>query len=140
MSGSPKGFSEAILAKSQDTDSAMFSRFRPYAQSKEPMMLLSSMFGISALLPPALFRPQANIPAFIYRAGFSAIYGGAAYVLSTGDARNGSGISTAWCIAYLMMNMRQTLKAPRHPLGLLLTGSVTACTALYGTEYFVYQQ
>ncbi|KAF4575405.1 hypothetical protein EYR40_004855 [Pleurotus pulmonarius] len=103
------------------------------------MYLLSSLFGVSALLPPGLFRPQANIPNFLFRAGFSAIYGGAGYVLSTGDTRNGCGISTAWCIAYLMLNARKTLTAPRHPLGLLLTGSVTACTALYGTEYFVYQ-
>lgn len=50
--------------------------------------------GVSALLPPGLFRPQANIPNFLFRAGFSAIYGGAGYVLSTGDTRNGSGIST----------------------------------------------
>ncbi|KAF9498917.1 hypothetical protein BDN71DRAFT_1503630 [Pleurotus eryngii] len=131
--------SQSNLVAAQEQDAGIFTAFRPYAHSKAPMYLLSSLFGVSALLPPGLFRPQANIPNFLFRAGFSAIYGGAGYVLSTGDTRNGCGISTAWCIAYLMLNARKTLTAPRHPLGLLLTGSVTACTALYGTEYFVYQ-
>jgi hypothetical protein len=48
----------------------------------------------STVIPPSLFGVSANIPSYLHRAGFGAIYGGAAYVLSTGDIRNGSGITT----------------------------------------------
>jgi hypothetical protein len=35
-----------------------------------------------------------SLPPFLHRAGFSAVFGGAAYVLAAGDTRNGSGIAT----------------------------------------------
>lgn len=45
----------------------------------------------SAFIPPS---SRKGLPPFVHRFGFAGIFAGAGYVLSTGDSRNGSGIST----------------------------------------------
>lgn len=51
---------------------------------------------ISSVLGSIFFNPRTypSLPPLPQRMGFSAIMYGAGYALSTGDATNGSGIST----------------------------------------------
>ncbi|KIK96095.1 hypothetical protein PAXRUDRAFT_32603 [Paxillus rubicundulus Ve08.2h10] len=130
---------EASSPNGHTNATAVFSHFRPYARSKAPALALSSLFAVSAFLPPTLLRPNAYFPPYLHRVGFSVIFGGAAYVLSTEDVRNGSGITTAWSLTYLVLHLKKSLGAPRHPLTLAMSGGAAGCAALYGTEYFMYQ-
>ncbi|KZT06553.1 uncharacterized protein LAESUDRAFT_714280 [Laetiporus sulphureus 93-53] len=111
------------------------SLVRPYSQSPKPVWGLASLFFTSLLVPP---RPE--IPPLLLRACFGAIFTGAGHVLSCGDARNGSGITTAWSLTYLLINLRKSLTPPRHPVSLALSGATLASAAIYGTEYFVLQK
>jgi hypothetical protein len=45
----------------------------------------------------------------------------------------------AWTTAYLVLNLRKSLKAPRNPLALIMAGGAATCAGIYGTEYFVFQ-
>ncbi|KAI6098508.1 hypothetical protein F5141DRAFT_1190752 [Pisolithus sp. B1] len=109
----------------------LFSYVQPAAQSK--------FIATSALVPPAVLGQNVYFPPYLHRVGFSFVFGGAAYVFAAGDHRNGSGIATAWSLTYLFLHLRKSLKAPRHPLTLAMAGGTAGCAALYGTEYFVYE-
>ncbi|KIJ13335.1 hypothetical protein PAXINDRAFT_81523 [Paxillus involutus ATCC 200175] len=130
---------EASSPNGHTKATTVFSHFQPYARSKAPALALSSLFAVSAFLPPTLLRPNVYFPPYLHRVGFSVVFGGAAYVLSTGDERNGSGITTAWSLTYLLLHLRKSIRAPRHPLTLAMSGGAAGCAALYGTEYFMYQ-
>ncbi|KAI6166398.1 hypothetical protein EDD17DRAFT_56764 [Pisolithus thermaeus] len=117
----------------------LFSYVQPAAQSKIPALITSVLFTTSALVPPAVLGQNVYFPPYLHRVGFSFVFGGAAYVFAAGDHRNGSGIATAWSLTYLFLHLRKSLKAPRHPLTLAMAGGTAGCSALYGTEYFVYE-
>jgi len=91
------------------------------------------------MIPYTVFPRHTFIAPFIHRVGFAFVFGGAGYAISTGDVRNGSGIATAWSLTYLFLNLRKSLKAPRNPLSLAMSGGAMACAGIYGTEYFVFQ-
>ena len=137
--------------------------------SLHPILVASSLFApalLPSLQSPPLAPtattatlPRPPLPPFLHRVGFAVAFGAASYVLATGDTRNGSGISTgvspeltfvwvnlphtdliaAWSLTYLFLHLRNTLRPPRHPAGLALAGSVSGCAALFGTEYFYFQ-
>ncbi|EMD40306.1 hypothetical protein CERSUDRAFT_91023 [Gelatoporia subvermispora B] len=119
----------------KDSSTSLTSIVRPWSQSSTPVWALSSLFFATSVIPP---RP--GLPPIVHRLGFGAIFAGAGYVLSTGDTRNGSGISTAWSLIYLFLNFRKSLKAPRHPISLALTAATLASSTIYGSEYFVLQE
>ncbi|OAX37456.1 hypothetical protein K503DRAFT_742721 [Rhizopogon vinicolor AM-OR11-026] len=119
--------------------SGVFSHFQPYARSKGPILALGTLFATSAVIPSTVVRPNVYFPPYLHRVGFSLVFGGAAYVLAAGDARNGSGIATAWSLTYLFLHLRRSLRPPFYPMTLAMTGGAAACAALYGTEYFMYQ-
>ncbi|KAH7343230.1 hypothetical protein B0J17DRAFT_641529 [Rhizoctonia solani] len=104
-------------------------KLRPIAHSPWPIWMSSALFMSTAGLK------SAGLPPLYQRIGFPFIFVGAGYVLSTGDKRNGSGISTAWSATYLFLNGRNALRA-RTPSALALTAAATATLSLYGTEYF----
>jgi hypothetical protein len=52
------------------------------------------LVATSAVIPSTVIRPNVYFPPYLHRVGFSLAFGGAAYVLAAGDARNGSGIAT----------------------------------------------
>ncbi|KAH8092543.1 altered inheritance of mitochondria protein 19 [Cristinia sonorae] len=106
------------------------------ATSPWPVWGVSALFLASAVLPAA--RTPAH-PPIILRLGFGAIFAGAGYVLHAGDARNGSGISTAWSLTYLLLNARKALRRPFAAGPLALTGATVFSSALYGAEYFLVQ-
>ncbi|KAH9947190.1 hypothetical protein B0H21DRAFT_739992 [Amylocystis lapponica] len=88
----------------------------------------------------SIVRPYSQSPLnHILVLMSSFIFAGAGYVLSAGDARNGSGISTAWSLTYLFLNLRKSLMPPRSPVSLALTGATVASSVLYGSEYFLLQ-
>jgi len=94
----------------------------------------------SAIFPPRL-RARTYTPPFVLRIGFGAIFGGAGYVLASGDSRNGSGIATAWSLSYLVLEqfslgLQRSLRLPRSGLSLALSGATAATAMLYGTEHF----
>ncbi|GBE80184.1 Altered inheritance of mitochondria protein 19 homolog [Sparassis crispa] len=123
--------------KSKTCDSpypAIEAVIRPYSQYPIPVWSLSALFLASSFVPPRPF-----FPPIMHRIGFGAIFAGAGYVLSTGDTRNGSGITTAWSLTYLFFNMRKSLTSNRSAVSLALTGATLASTALYGSEYFLLQ-
>ncbi|KAL6307130.1 hypothetical protein BKA93DRAFT_823597 [Sparassis latifolia] len=142
--------------KSKTYDSpypAIEAVIRPYSQYPIPVWSLSALFLASSFVPPRPF-----FPPIMHRIGFGAIFAGAGYVLSTGDTRNGSGITTgaspitasaslltpasisaAWSLTYLFFNMRKSLTSNRSAVSLALTGATLASTALYGSEYFLLQ-
>ncbi|KAF9784651.1 hypothetical protein BJ322DRAFT_858482 [Thelephora terrestris] len=103
------------------------------SQSPWPVTFLSGIFLASAFIPPG---PYKGLPPFVHRFGFASIFAGAGYVLSTGDSRNGSGVSTAWSLIYLFLNARKSLAAPRHPIAVGLTLATIGSASLYGSEYF----
>ncbi|KAF8550216.1 hypothetical protein OG21DRAFT_1420016 [Imleria badia] len=39
---------------------------------------------------------------------------------------------------YLTFHARKSFRAPCHPIPFILTAGATACSTLYGTEYFLY--
>ncbi|KAG2351460.1 hypothetical protein BDR07DRAFT_1444165 [Suillus spraguei] len=109
------------------------------SQTAGPILGLGTLFAASAVVPSTVVRPNVHFPPYLHRVGFSLVFGGAAYVLAAGDARNGSGIATAWSLTYLFLHLRQSLKLPFYPTTLAMTAGTAACAALYGTEYFMYQ-
>lgn len=66
--------------------------FRFLPSSSE--LLENVLVAASAVIPSTVVRPNVYFPPYLHRVGFSLVFGGAAYVLATGDARNGSGIAT----------------------------------------------
>ncbi|KZS89213.1 hypothetical protein SISNIDRAFT_489428 [Sistotremastrum niveocremeum HHB9708] len=98
-----------------------------------PAWLLSGTFlGSTAIAP----RGPPSLPPLVFRLGFSFIFAGAGYVTSTGDIRNGNGITTAWSLIYLFLNARNSLRRPWHPVGLGLTVATSLCAGIYGENYF----
>ncbi|KZT70225.1 hypothetical protein DAEQUDRAFT_213158 [Daedalea quercina L-15889] len=75
----------------------------------------------------------------MFRIGFGGIFSGAGYVLLCGDAYNGSGITTAWSLTYLLFNLKNSLKTQRNVVSLGLSAATLASAACYGTEYFLLQ-
>ena len=50
--------------------------------------------GVACMVPYTVFPRHTYIAPFLHRVGFTAVFGGAGYAISTGDVRNGSGIAT----------------------------------------------
>ncbi|EGN94946.1 hypothetical protein SERLA73DRAFT_142956 [Serpula lacrymans var. lacrymans S7.3] len=135
----PKPLTSTEDPLNNSTAKGVFAHLQPYARSKGPALTLSTLFALSAAVPHTVLRPSVYFPQYVQRVGFSLVFGGAAYVLATGDSRNGSGIVTAWSLTYLFLHLRRSIKPPHHPLTLAMTGGATVCAGLYGTEYFMYQ-
>ncbi|KDQ63979.1 hypothetical protein JAAARDRAFT_27653 [Jaapia argillacea MUCL 33604] len=114
------------------------STFRQFSHSSLPAFSLGGLFFASGLIPMTLQR-KSYVPPFLQRVGFGVVLCGAGYILSQGDAENGSGVATAWSLTFSLLHLRKSLKSPRHPMSLALVGGTTACAALYGSEYFLLQ-
>jgi hypothetical protein len=76
----------------------------------KPFMILTT----DDIVASSALRPNTQIPPLLHRVGFSAVFGGAAYVLSTGDARNGSGIATGSLTRCLVLSCVPTLVNTSH--------------------------
>ncbi|KAI6046809.1 hypothetical protein EDC04DRAFT_2876603 [Pisolithus marmoratus] len=121
--------SSATCPRTSTRATGLFSYVQPVAQSKLPALTTSILFATSALVPPAVLGLNVYFPPYLQCVGFSCL----------GDHRNGSGITTAWSLTYLFLHLRKTLKAPRYPLMLAMASGAAGCAALYGTEYFIFQ-
>ncbi|KZT33665.1 hypothetical protein SISSUDRAFT_393936 [Sistotremastrum suecicum HHB10207 ss-3] len=122
-----------VSAPSSQVNQVALTSERKWAHSSWPAWLLSGTFlGSTAIAP----RGPPSLPPLVFRLGFSFIFAGAGYVTSTGDIRNGNGITTAWSLIYLFLNARNSLRRPWHPVGLGLTVATSLCAGIYGENYF----
>ncbi|CAB51761.1 hypothetical protein POMI540_3214 [Schizosaccharomyces pombe] len=89
--------------------------------------------ALIASVPRAFKRPYGGpfVPGCLLCGGFNAIGG---LAIASGDLTNGSGICTAWSIAYLMINATKSIKSFRlYPIA--LTTFATANAVGYGKTF-----
>ncbi|KAI7900096.1 altered inheritance of mitochondria protein 19 [Cokeromyces recurvatus] len=98
------------------------------SNSPYPIWALSAL--TLATLPLSI-RKSPGIPSLFQTIAFSSIFAGAGYVINTGDAENGSGISTAWCLSWSFLNAKTALKSMK-PVPITLLSAVTLNTIIYG--------
>ncbi|KAF9086224.1 hypothetical protein BGX29_008183 [Mortierella sp. GBA35] len=92
------------------------------AASPYPEWSLSALCAASI---PAAARLSPAMPHFGIMMGFSAIWAGSGYMKYMKDAENGSGTTTAWCLTYLFLNLRRTIRQPKPMPSLLVAGVMT---------------
>ncbi|PCH40688.1 hypothetical protein WOLCODRAFT_136943 [Wolfiporia cocos MD-104 SS10] len=131
----PPPVQAAAAGSRQSSKDGIAALVRPHSQSPTPAWSLAGLFLASSLIPP-----KPHLPPLMHRIGFGAIFAGTGYVLSCGDAHNGSGMTTAWSLTYLFLNFRKSLTTSRSAVSLALTGATLASSVLYGTEYFLLQE
>ncbi|KAI8077307.1 altered inheritance of mitochondria protein 19 [Gilbertella persicaria] len=99
-------------------------------QSYSPYPIWALSAATLAALPLAV-KKSPGVPSMFQSMAFSAIFGGAGYVIHVGDSENGSGIATAWCLSWSFLNAKTALKSMK-PVPLALLGAVTLNTVIYG--------
>ncbi|KAG0055353.1 hypothetical protein BGZ83_008873 [Gryganskiella cystojenkinii] len=92
------------------------------ASSPYPEWSLSALCAASI---PAAARLSPAMPHFGVMMGFSAIFAGSGYMKYMKDPENGSGTTTAWCLTYLFLNLKRTLRQPKPMPSLLVAGVMT---------------
>ncbi|KAF9925330.1 hypothetical protein FBU30_004920 [Linnemannia zychae] len=92
------------------------------AASPYPDWCLSALCAASI---PAASKLSPGMPHFGIMMGFSAIWAGSGYMKYAGDAENGSGTTTAWCLTYLFLNLKRTIQQPKPLPSLLIAGVMT---------------
>ncbi|KZV99256.1 hypothetical protein EXIGLDRAFT_725883 [Exidia glandulosa HHB12029] len=80
------------------------------------------------------------MPNLFWRLGFTWVFAGSGYMVSTGDIRNGSGTTTGCALIYLFYHMRSSLRAPRSVPSVMLTAATTTIAGIYGSEYFRFRR
>ncbi|WBW72094.1 mitochondrial membrane protein,TMEM14 superfamily member Aim19 [Schizosaccharomyces osmophilus] len=101
--------------------------FNSYYKTYYPAFVLAS-------IPRALKRPVGGpfAPGCLLCGSFGAVGG---LAIGSGDLANGSGISTAWSLAYLMINGKKSIKSFRlYPLALCTFAGIN--TIGYGRTIF----
>ncbi|KAI8336485.1 altered inheritance of mitochondria protein 19 [Blakeslea trispora] len=101
-------------------------------QSDSPYPVWALSAATLAALPLAVKR-SPGVPSMFQSMAFSAIFAGAGYVINVGDAENGSGIATAWCLSWSFLNAKTALKSMK-PAPLALFGLVGLNTVIYGKK------
>ncbi|GJJ72545.1 hypothetical protein EMPS_04903 [Entomortierella parvispora] len=92
------------------------------AASPYPEWSLSALCAASI---PVAARLSPAMPHFGVLMGFSAIFAGSGYMKHVGDPENGSGTTAAWCLTYLFLNLRRTIRQPKPVPSLLVAGVMT---------------
>ncbi|EPX72318.1 uncharacterized protein SOCG_00083 [Schizosaccharomyces octosporus yFS286] len=101
--------------------------FTNYYKTYYPAFVLAS-------IPRALKRPVGGpfAPGCLLCGSFVAVGG---LAIASGDIANGSGISTAWSLAYFMINAKKSIKSFRmYPLALCTFAGIN--TIGYGRTIF----
>ncbi|KAI8994594.1 altered inheritance of mitochondria protein 19 [Pilobolus umbonatus] len=99
-------------------------------QSDSPLPIWA-LSALSLAVLPLSVRKSAGIPSLFQTMAFSAVFGGAGYVINAGDAENGSGIATAWCLSWSFLNAKSAMQSMK-PIPLTLLSIVTLNTYIYG--------
>ncbi|KAF9958223.1 hypothetical protein BGZ72_000686 [Mortierella alpina] len=89
------------------------------AASPYPEWSLSALCAASV---PAAARLSPGLPHFGVMMGFSAIFAGSGYMKHMKDPDNGSGTTTSWCMMYLFLNLKRTIRQPKPMPSLLMAG------------------
>ncbi|KAI9027157.1 altered inheritance of mitochondria protein 19 [Phycomyces nitens] len=101
------------------------------ANSPLPIWALS---GLTFAAVPMAVKKVPGVPSLLQSMAFGAIFAGAGYVTNTGDADNGAGIATAWCLSWSFLNAKRAVLSGK-PFPLLMVAAVAADTAIYGKKY-----
>ncbi|KAI9478647.1 MAG: altered inheritance of mitochondria protein 19 [Benjaminiella poitrasii] len=116
------------MSKIQKTETKATTWIDKQSNSPYPVWALSAL--TLATLPLSA-RKSPGIPSVLQTVAFSAIFAGAGYVINTGDADNGSGISTAWCLSWSFLNAKTAMKSMK-PVPITLLSAVALNTIIYG--------
>ncbi|CDH52154.1 hypothetical protein RO3G_10011 [Lichtheimia corymbifera JMRC:FSU:9682] len=100
------------------------------AQSPYPIWSLSALTCASL---PYSVKKIPGMPSMFQTMAFTAIFAGAGYVTHVGDAENGAGIATAWCLSWSFLNARRAITSLK-PLPIALFAAVAANTVIYGKK------
>ncbi|GAN05830.1 hypothetical protein MAM1_0102d05306 [Mucor ambiguus] len=121
--------SSLASATEQPVENKITTWIDKQSESPYPMWALSAASNYIIRAPgiPGLFQTMAFAGIF---AGAGQIY---SYVTNAGDAENGSGIATAWCLSWSFLNAKSALKSMR-PVPIILLGAVTLNTVIYGKK------
>ncbi|KAL9939123.1 hypothetical protein V8E36_001936 [Tilletia maclaganii] len=154
QSPTPAWALSALCRSSKEMRAALASGFQCSFAVAGPLSVArgSSSSRSSSVAPPtaatraypgsgivaAARAPLSALPPFYQLVGFSAIFGGAGYIVAQGDSLNGSGVMSAWTMLYLCFRFIPSLRltAPGEPLPLVLSLSTMAVGSTYAAHYF----
>ncbi|OAD05952.1 hypothetical protein MUCCIDRAFT_106511 [Mucor lusitanicus CBS 277.49] len=108
----------SALATEQPVENKITAWIDKQAESPYPMWALSA--ATLATLPLSV-KKAPGIPGLFQTMAFA------------GDAENGSGIATAWCLSWSFLNAKSALKSMR-PVPIALLGAVALNTVIYGKK------
>ncbi|KAL1927020.1 hypothetical protein VTP01DRAFT_5350 [Rhizomucor pusillus] len=94
-----------------------------------------AMSALSFAAVPFAVKKVPGVPSMVSNMIFGAIFAGAGYVTHVGDAENGAGISTAWCMSWSFLFGRRALTSMK-PMPLLLVATAATDIAIYGKKTF----
>ncbi|KAG0364563.1 hypothetical protein BC939DRAFT_530165 [Gamsiella multidivaricata] len=117
--------SELSQGGEKSSDSAVAYRnssLYKLAASPYPEWTLSALCAASV---PIAAKAGSGFPHFGVMMGFSAIWAGSGYMKYAKDPDNGSGTTTAWCLTYLFLNLRRTVRQPKPMPSLVAAGVLT---------------
>ncbi|KAL9541880.1 hypothetical protein PS6_010083 [Mucor atramentarius] len=118
--------SSSSPATEQPVENKITAWIDKQSESPYPMWALSA--ATLATLPLSV-KKMPGIPGLFQTMAF-AVY---SYVTNAGDAENGSGIATAWCLSWSFLNAKAAFKSMR-PVPIALLGAVTLNTVIYGKK------
>ncbi|KAL7321776.1 hypothetical protein PS15m_001510 [Mucor circinelloides] len=122
--------SSSSPATEQPVENKITAWIDKQSESPYPMWALSA--ATLATLPLSV-KKMPGIPGLFQTMAFAGIFAGAGYVTNAGDAENGSGIATAWCLSWSFLNAKAAFKSMR-PVPIALLGAVTLNTVIYGKK------
>ncbi|KAI9274760.1 altered inheritance of mitochondria protein 19 [Phascolomyces articulosus] len=100
------------------------------ANSPYPIWALSALSFASI---PLAAKRLPGIPSILQSFAFGGIFAGAGYVTHVGDAENGAGIATAWCLSWSFLNAKRAITSMK-PVPLVLLSTVVLDTVIYGKK------
>ncbi|KAI7848427.1 altered inheritance of mitochondria protein 19 [Circinella umbellata] len=100
------------------------------ANSPYPIWALSAL---SFATIPLATKRLPGMPSLLQSFAFGGIFAGAGYVTHVGDAENGAGIATAWCLSWTFLNAKRTIMSMK-PVPLVLLSTVVLDTVIYGKK------
>ncbi|ORZ01580.1 hypothetical protein BCR43DRAFT_487153 [Syncephalastrum racemosum] len=100
------------------------------AETPYPIWAFSAL---SLATIPLAVKKLPGMPSMMQSVAFGAIFAGAGYVTNVGDADNGAGIATAWCLSWAFLNARRAVMSFK-PVPMAMVAMAALDTAIYGKK------